>query len=298
MLSDRDYMREPEGRPPLSMTAWLMISLVVVFAAERINAVYVKAPIGDYLPLSLEGIQEGYVWQLLTFQFLHGSLLHLVGNLLGLWFCGRFVEQVIGRWRFLWFYLGTGVCGGLLHLLLAWSFPTWFGAEVVGASAGVMAVIALFCLIQPDAEFLIFFILPVKARIVLIAETAIALFFTVVPTDRGIAHAAHLGGIVAAVLFFRARWHDDMMPLPWEGLGQRLGRLFQKPAPRPVPGIPQWQKLERERRPARPVEPTPDEFMAREVDPILEKIAAHGIQSLTEREKQTLERARAKMVKR
>jgi membrane associated rhomboid family serine protease len=251
------------------------------------------------LPLDLEGVKRGYLWQLVTFQFVHVGLFHLACNLLGLWFCGRFVEHVLGARRFLLFYLGSGIAGGLLHLALAAAVPKVFGVPVFGASAGVMALVALFCLLQPEAEFLVMFVLPIKAKILLIAETSIALFFTLVPSDPGIAHAAHLGGIAAAFLFFRRRWHDEMISVPWDGLASRLKGFLRRPA------ASRANAQVRPKRPARVVRdqrqdvpPPGEDFMAREVDPILEKVAAHGIHSLTAKEKETLERARSRMGKR
>lgn len=291
-------MRDPEGRPPLSMTVRLMIALVAAFALVQVATVYFGDGWMKYLPLSLTGIRGGQVWQLLTFQFVHAGLFHLAGNLLGLWFCGRFVEHVLGRWRFLGFYLGTGVMGGLLHLALAALAPGVFDVAVYGASAGVMALVALFCLLQPEAEFLLMFIVRIKAKHLLIAETAIALFFTLVPADRGVAHAAHLGGILGAMLFFRMRWHDELTPLPGADWIQRLQGVFRRQKLRPARPAVARSAPERRSAPAKVIEFTPEEFMAREVDPILEKIAAHGIESLTAKERATLERARANISKR
>lgn len=288
-------MRDPGSRAPWSMTVWIMSALVAVFAATRIDEVYFRSGIDRHLMLSVEGIQQGEVWRLLTFQFLHGGLMHLVGNLLGLWFCGRFIETVTGPWRFLLLYLGAGVFGGLLQLLLAWQLPAWFGGPVLGASAGVMALVALFCLLQPEAEFLVFFVVPVKARVILIAEVCIAVFFTLVPERGGaVAHAAHLGGIIAAVFFFRARWHDELMPLPWQGLASRFRR---RPKSRPMAPVLTPRFVATSAPKAAPVADDAD-YISREVDPILDKIAAHGLQSLTEREKKVLQTARDRMVKR
>jgi membrane associated rhomboid family serine protease len=281
------------------MTVKLMIALVASFALLQIALVYFSSGWLALLPLDLEGVKRGYLWQLVTFQFVHVGLFHLACNLLGLWLCGRFVEHVLGARRFLLFYLGSGIAGGLLHLALAAAVPKVFGVPVFGASAGVMALVALFCLLQPEAEFLVMFVLPIKAKILLIAETSIALFFTLVPSDPGIAHAAHLGGIAAAFLFFRRRWHDEMISVPWDGLASRLKGFLRRPA------ASRANAQVRPKRPARVVRdqrqdvpPPGEDFMAREVDPILEKVAAHGIHSLTAKEKETLERARSRMGKR
>ncbi|MSU60108.1 MAG: rhomboid family intramembrane serine protease, partial [Pedosphaera sp.] len=78
-----------------------MIVLVVAFAFQCINDVYLRSVVEDRLALTPLALAKGHVWQLLTFQFLHVSLWHLIGNLVGLWFFGRFVEQVLGVSRFL-----------------------------------------------------------------------------------------------------------------------------------------------------------------------------------------------------
>ena len=97
-------MRDPGSRAPWSMTVWIMSALVIVFAATQVDEVHFRSGILRHLMLSVEGIQRGEIWRLLTFQFLHGGLMHLLGNLLGLWFCGRFIETVTGPWRFLLLY--------------------------------------------------------------------------------------------------------------------------------------------------------------------------------------------------
>ena len=100
MLENRDYMRGDSdgGMPRLnaSVSVVLMVVLVVAFALQCINDVYIKSVIESWLALTPLALARGYVWQLLTFQFLHVSLWHLIGNLLGLWFFGRFVENVLG----------------------------------------------------------------------------------------------------------------------------------------------------------------------------------------------------------
>src|SRR6266542_2913336 len=89
MLDDRSYMRDAPHRSMWTANVLLMVSLVVCFALQTIVQFYVGWPVGYYLALSTEGLQQGFVWQLITFQFLHGGLGHLFGNLIGLFFFGR-----------------------------------------------------------------------------------------------------------------------------------------------------------------------------------------------------------------
>lgn len=288
MLDDRSYMRDAPRRSEWHWTTIIMVVTGVVCALQMINDVYVGATVDQYLALSNRGLAHGYVWQLLTFQFLHVGLNHLFGNLIGLWFFGRFVEERLGARRFLQVYFLSGVAGGLLHSLLAWGFPHQFGLPVYGASAGVLGLIAAFALLEPEGEILIFFILPVKAKFLLYAELGISLFFTLVPVQSGVAHAAHLGGILFAMGFVH-----------WLRQPELFGWLV-RPTERPRELVTTRAAKVSWRR-EKPVE-APDlpaaEFISQEVDPILDKISTHGMQSLTEREKKILEAARAKMSKR
>ena len=281
-----------------------MIVLVITFAFQCINDVYVESVIEDTLALTRAAFTRGHIWQLLTFQFLHGSLWHLIGNLMGLWFFGRLVENILGTSRFLVAYFGCGVVGGLLQSALMVLFPTHFGLFVFGASAGVMGVFAIFARLESGSEIRLNFILPIRAGVLLWITVGISLFFTLVPSPRGggTAHAAHFGGILAGLAWVKLGWHRDFIVLPWENL---LGRLRFW---RPFQAHSRKQELVRaalaRSRPWRSAgvkaEPdlAPEEFISREVDPILDKISAHGIQSLTERERKTLADAQKKMAKR
>jgi membrane associated rhomboid family serine protease len=298
MLDDRPYMR-PDYRPggsfrfqmPLSIL--MMIVLIAAFALQEINVVYFRFDVLRYLALSNIGLRHGYVWQLLTFQFLHGGTLHLLFNLMGIWFFCRPVEQQLGQGHFLRIYFLGGVVGGLLQSLLAELFPLHFGFPVVGASAGVSACIAAFSLIQPDATILAYMVLPVRAIYLLYIDFAYELFYTLVPAD-GIAHPAHLGGIIFAVAYMRwglnaASHLSDWNPFRRRFPREKIVRAAAVTTPRAT--------LRRQAR----LEDAPElseEFISKEVDPILDKISAHGIQSLTERERQILQAARAKMSKR
>lgn len=294
MIGDRHYMR----RPPLSSgwtnspTIVLLVANLCVFIFQNVNSVYLGTNFEQYFALSPAGLAHGFVWQLLTFQFLHGGFLHFALNSLMLYMLGKWAESNLGTARMLEVYFGSGVAGGILQALLGWLIPSYFGGLTVGASAGIYGLLAAFCTLEPDRIILAMFVFPVRAWNLLIAALLIALFFVLVPSDRGMAHAAHLGGMLAAMAYVR-----------WILRGER--RLFDW---RPYRGVVQHRELVRTasakrsfwQRP-KPVEEDdlpPAEFISREVDPILDKISAHGIQSLTDRERRILEAARAKMAKR
>lgn len=297
MIGDRPYMREPAyHRRRLSASVILMIAITAAFGLQQINATYLQGPVVDYLALSRAGISRGFIWQFLTFQFLHGGLFHLLCNLLGIWFFGSFVEERLGAPRMLRIYFTSGVLGGVLQIAMAFLAPRFFGPwHVFGASAGVCGLLAAFATIEPDATILLFFVLPVRARHVLIASLGIAFFFTVVPPSDGIAHAAHLGGLLSGIAYIRRGLQlEQTLSERLEARRARPLRTNRELVAAAANKRAFWQRS----KVAEEDDLSATEYISREVDPILDKISAHGIQSLTERERKILEAARAKMAKR
>ena len=309
MLEDREYMRRPDsgGRLIISATLWLIIINVAVFICSEVLRATKPEIFGRaiaLLALSKAGLFQGFVWQLFTFQFLHAGLGHLACNMLGLFCFGRPLEDYIGKRRFLMLYFASGTVGGLLQALLGLAFENLLGGLVVGASAGVFGVVAAVSRLMPDLELLVFFVFPMKARMLLWIELVVAAICVVVPTQTNVAHAAHLGGILTGVVWIAKGWHLEFTITPWEGLLQRwrdwhvrVGR--QRRRGRELVGAGGARSSARRQPAAEPEAELPsEEFISQAVDPILDKISAHGMQSLTEQERKTLEQARKKMEKR
>ena len=297
MIDDRDYMRQPPSREwrglKVSLTVLLVSLNVTVFFIEWIASFdpHNNLLIQDYLTLSLEGLRHGYVWQFLTYQFLHAGLWHLLFNCLAIFFFGRAVEMVLGRRRFLALYLASGVIGGVVQMLFALALPGNFGGAVVGASAGASGLVAAFAVLNWQERFtmlIYFFPVIMRGRTLFWVSIALAVIGILTPNS-GIANAAHLGGILTG--FFLVRRLVQGRPPQWEPPVRRS-------PPRELAARLKENKIWR----AKTIPPAEDlsaeEFLQKEVDPILDKISAQGIQSLTARERETLERARAKMAKR
>ena len=299
MLDDRFYMRNPYDRPLRSMAVTLLIVNTVIFVLQSILEHYRSDLFIGYLnlfALSKDGLASGFLWQFLTFQFMHSGLWHLVGNLIVIYFFGRAIEDTLGRNAFLKLYLSSGVLGGLFQIILAMLFPDSFGGGVVGASAGAFGLVAAFAAMFPERQItlLLFFVLPIsiRARTLLWFAIGLALFGIIVPSR--VADGAHLGGILTglAYIHFFVRGNGFSISLPaFRVPNKRKQELVNTIVPKK--GL--WQHSSKSDEPE---ELPPAEFISREVDPILEKISAHGIQSLTDRERKVLEAARAKMAKR
>ena len=150
-----------------------------------------------------------------------------------------------------------------------------FGGSVVGASACAFGLVAAFAMIFPERQLtmLIFFIIPIrmKAKTLLIASAVLAVMGILFPWDN-VANAAHLGGMAMGWFYVKKILKNPAL------IGTE-----EPPAPRRAPPV------------IAPEEKTAEDFLESEVNPILDKISARGIQSLTARERAILEAARKKI---
>ena len=316
-LADRYYMRDPAGenrpRSPLAWSMWLIIlviNIVVFFVqfSNGENSPQARA-FAEYGALSLGGLKRGFVWQLLTFQFLHGGFPHLVLNSVVLVSFGRPLEEFLGKRAFLRLYLLSGFVGGIAQVVLG-LVSSRFAGPMVGASAGLCGLVAAFALLSPQSTIYLFFLIPFRAvyflplMIVVSVVLLVMVMIGTIPHTNPIAqiaHGAHLGGMLAGIAWLKFGWRDYVF-LPWAGWFERWRRwrplqsrqrkreLVRAASLRAKP----WLQTSAEA----PADLSADEFISREVDPILDKISQHGIQSLTERERKTLEAARKKMARR
>jgi membrane associated rhomboid family serine protease len=290
MLEDRDYMRQPEYHTSrVSFTVLLLVVNAAVFIVQLSSAKLPNGPYiqNEYFALSLSGLKQGYVWQLLTFQFMHANWMHILFNSLAIYFFGRTVETAFGSRRFLSIYLISGMVGGLVQMLFALLMPS-FDSPVVGASAGASGLVAAFAVLNWTEPFtLILYFIPVtmRGRTLLWLSIAMAIF-GIFDVRSHVANAAHLGGILVGFIYARQVLHGQW---PQWHLFPRRER------PRKVAVTRTRENKFWHSGPAEDEEGSSDNFLQDEVDPILEKISAHGIQSLTSRERSILEAARKKM---
>lgn len=289
-------MRAP---PPVdrkrSATVWVLIANVIAFLVEcHFYGYPPRLHHHDYFALSSEGLRNGYVWQLLTFQFMHADLWHLLMNSWVIYQFGMEMEDQIGRGRFVALYFFSGTVGGLAQGIMGFILPYGqFSSPVIGASAGALGLLSAFATLRPRQS--VFPLFPaVKALHLLFFFAVLAAVGMVFPTNN-LANTAHLGGLVGGAVFVRFIVDGLWREFAISGKGHRPPAARSRPAAgggsrelRSGPGV---------------AEPPAEEdcvggdFVSRAVDPILDKISAHGIQSLTDRERRTLEQARSRMAR-
>lgn len=217
-------------RPPSSLGLFppvvknLLIINVLVFLAQFIFA----ARSGGYIPPmerlfalwpigAPEVIQfrDGLVtfgtfqpWQLVTSAFLHGGFGHILFNMFGLWMFGGTVERTLGSKRFLGFYLACVLGASLLQVgVSSWPFLMGDGGipvPTVGASGGVLGVLAAFGVLYPDQPiYLLFFPVPIPAKWFVLGYAAFSLYAGYADVQAGVAHFAHLGGMLTGALLIQ-----------------------------------------------------------------------------------------------
>ena len=277
MIEDRDYMREPDEFAPRrfgvrwSVTVGFLIAYALVFLLEsflKTSSIENELRFQELFALSNEGLRHGYVWQLVTYQFMHSGFLHLFFNGWAIYVFGLALESELGKPRFVTLMLSSGVAGGIVQSAVAYLWPQHFGGPVVGASACAFGLVAAFAALHPlrELSLLVFFIIPVtvSARVLVLVSAALAIIGFGLHMDN-VAHAAHLGGMAMGWLYARKGTPGFLQAATAGETGEELARGDSS------------------------------SFSQREVDAILDKISARGIKSLTAEERAILEAARKKM---
>jgi membrane associated rhomboid family serine protease len=190
--------------PPVTLT--LIAANVAVYLLQSLQPALLMPfalwPLGS---AAATGGQVGFqVWQVVTYGFLHGGLTHLLFNMFALYMFGGALEQVVGPRRYTAYYLVSVVAAAITQLVVM-----SFAREIyptVGASGGVFGLLLAYAVYFPNNR--VFFLLvpfPIKARVFVLIYAALELFLGVTGTQEGVAHFAHLGGLIGGALML-AYW--------------------------------------------------------------------------------------------
>jgi hypothetical protein len=226
------HLRRRSFLSGLSITNWIIIINVIAFIflslafplqVETVGSRQVLTfhPfISENIALSVPNIFHGRIWTLVTSMFMHANITHLLVNMISLLFIGNFVEKIIGRKRFLWFYLLAGVIAGLTFILFAFLFQTNLEIGAVGASGAIFALGGLLMILTPRLPVLVFFIIPMPMWIAMIFLLGVLWMLSWV-VGLPIGNTAHLGGLVAGIgygLYLKKRYRRKV---------ELLNRIFR-----------------------------------------------------------------------
>ncbi len=260
----------PRWAPPQRLALLSLIGCnLAFFCAQQVLQLYRPEIIPEYLGLSDRGIDQAYAWKFISALFLHAGLFHLVSNMLLLYVAGRDLESILGPKQFVYIYLCGAVGGELGHLFV---FPS--ATVLLGASGGVAAAIVALATILPDLELtsasLFSVPLRLKAKHLGYGLFVFGLIMSGVIRTGMVAHTAIIGGCAAGWLYAH---------LLGFGRPSMIQRILRR----------RHAREERRRR------MTTAEFVAEEIDPLLEKIARSGWRSLSRSERRILAQASTRM---
>ena len=285
-----------------------VLAFIATFVLER-SGIDLTRLLGLHFFLA----SEFHIYQFITYMFLHGGFTHILFNMFALWMFGSVIERVWGPKKFLFYYIVCGVGAGFIQELVqyvnysveglaAYQYVSVSGVQMttdayinmwttIGASGAVYGILLAFGMIFPNERlFIIPFPFPIKAKWLIMGYIAIELFSAMSGPGDGIAHMAHLGGMLFGFLLIRY-WqkHPDS--------SQRYGRsrgqaFFDQMMNRYAEHQKQKTHMRAEQTNSR--RETDEEYNARqrknqeEVDAILDKIRKSGYDSLTKEEKKKL----------
>lgn len=235
-----------------------------------------------------------YPWQLISYQFMHAGLWHLFFNLLALWMFGSELEETWGSAKFLTFYLLSGIGAGISQLLVAPYLGQF--APTVGASGAIYGILLAFGFSFPDRPIFMFpFFIPIPAKIFVFIMAGIGII-SGITDDGNVAHLAHLGGMLTGFLLFKfgdksgifklankiykpkkkSTFNDSLYSQDYTSFSQepRIYKMDNKKTE-------VYDSGEKKKT----IIINGEEITQNKIDEILDKISAHGYQSLSEKEK-------------
>jgi len=272
-------VRLSRGKPSLFAQPWqqnrpvallALVGLSVAgFVAQFLLDAFQPGFVRDYIAISKNGIYDAYSWQFVTAALLYGNPWHFFGNVLVLYLLGRDIETILGQRHFLYLFISGTIGGELGHLFLMPADTVLFAA-----SGGTAAIVLAYATILPELELVSWripiFPIPIKAKHFATALIFLSIVMLIVDREGAVVHSAIPGGVGAGWLYANLLGFGHVS---W------LRRLLHR----------RREAADRIQRMTRA------EFIEQEIDPLLEKIAQQGVESLSRAERRLLAQAREKV---
>ncbi len=185
---------------------YLVLANILMFLVTNYSNFTIKGLRLIYWVSLIPGcINMGWIWQFVTYMFVHGNFWHLFFNMFALLMFGRALEQYLGTKEFLLFYFVCGILGGVVSYLF-YIIQGVVNVAVIGASGSIFALLFLCAVFFPNARLYLFFFIPMKMPIAVIIYIAIEIFSQIYGFANGVAHLIHLSGILIGWLYVLIRF--------------------------------------------------------------------------------------------
>ncbi len=266
----------------INVIVFIVTSLVWLFfqqtRAHEIFSSMIELP--SYLPKLLVR-----PWTLFTYMFVHAGFWHIVGNMLMLYWFGKLIQEYLGSSKVVALYVLGGLAGGILYII-SYNLIPYFdssvaGSTLVGASAGVLAVVVGAAVFMPDFTFFMLLFGPVKIKY--IALIAVFLSFIGLRGGNAGGEIAHLGGVAMGWLFITQLKKGNDLGAPILNFFTFIKSFFVR-----QPKIKVTHRSGTRRASKKASGSSSSKTEQEEIDAILDKISQSGYESLTKEEKQKL----------
>ena len=185
----------------LSITTNIILLNIVLFFVFSMLILFDVVSVG-FIAIKPSNILAGrYVWTFLTSMFMHVGFFHLFANMLSLFFIGGLVEKLLGKKRYLWFYLIAGLFAGLFFVGISYFLKTDLNTFAVGASGALFGLVGLLMLLTPNLPVYIMFIpIPIKMKYAA-PGILVGLWLISITGNVPIGNTAHLGGLISGLVY-------------------------------------------------------------------------------------------------
>ncbi len=214
------------GGPATPTIKTLIIVNVAVFLLQTVD----EHLLGTHLLVPFFGLQpwrvthDFFVWQFVTYMFLHGDPFHLFFNMLALYMFGNELERYWRRRGFLTYYFLTGIGAGVC----SWVVGIDNATPIIGASGAIYGLLLAFAVIDPERIVLVSFLFPVKVKYLVLFMGFAAFWFSIAGGGPGVAHIAHLGGMLVGLVFLKGKpWLDRLRLYQEQRKREALKRQFE-----------------------------------------------------------------------
>jgi membrane associated rhomboid family serine protease len=177
-------------------------------------------------------VQQLWLWQVVTYMFLHGGLFHLLFNMLALWMFGVDLERRWGTPAFIRYYFVTAV-GAAVSTILVSLLPFAFASQMyysvtIGASGAIYGLLLAYALYYPERPIYMYMLFPIPAKYFVLIIGGIAFLSSISDTRGGIAHVAHLGGLIVGYAYLRRGSGGLVAEIKYRYLKWKMNRLRRK----------------------------------------------------------------------
>ncbi|HUW43932.1 MAG TPA: rhomboid family intramembrane serine protease [Bacillota bacterium] len=183
-----------------SLTLILVLINVIAFLFFTI-LIGLNIPL-DYIAIKPSNIVQGkFLWTFVTSMFMHGSFFHIFANMFSLFFIGSLIEKILGKKRYFYFYMLSGLLAGVFFVFLSLFFPADFNTFAVGASGALFGLVGLLVLLTPNLPVFVMFIpIPIKMKY---AGPGILVILWLISFVGGlpIGNTAHFGGLITGIIY-------------------------------------------------------------------------------------------------